>query len=169
MVVNWLAGGAGSLGEGELALWPPIAVAGVQIFFASFVLAILGLRRPPLTRGSAHCRHRADRTTVWSPGLPPVPSAFSKRVPGDVGSRCRRRRRFLVIHPLVLCPHPQSQPSRSRRHAAQKSPGLRASHRDQEAGQRLARHLDVDAPVNGALAVPLGLDGAIVVNVTATL
>jgi len=47
MVVNWLAGGAGSLGEGELALLAAtIAVAGVQIFFASFVLAILGLRRP---------------------------------------------------------------------------------------------------------------------------
>ncbi len=47
MVVHWLAGGAGSLGEGELALLgATIAVAGVQIFFASFVLSILGLRRP---------------------------------------------------------------------------------------------------------------------------
>ena len=47
MVVDWLAGGAGSLGEGELALLgATIAVAGVQIFFASFVLSILGLRRP---------------------------------------------------------------------------------------------------------------------------
>ena len=47
MVVDWLASGAGSLGEGELALLAAtIAVAGVQIFFASFVLSILGLRRP---------------------------------------------------------------------------------------------------------------------------
>ena len=47
MVVDWLASGAGSLGEGELALLgATIAVAGVQIFFASFVLSILGLRRP---------------------------------------------------------------------------------------------------------------------------
>jgi hypothetical protein len=47
MVVGWLASGAGSLGEGEFALLgATIAVAGVHVFFASFVLSILGLRRP---------------------------------------------------------------------------------------------------------------------------
>ena len=47
MVVGWLASGAGSLGQGEVALLAAtIVVVGAQIFFASFVLAILGLRRP---------------------------------------------------------------------------------------------------------------------------
>jgi glycosyltransferase involved in cell wall biosynthesis len=47
IVANWLAGGAGTLGQGELALLAATGlVAGVQIFFASFVLSILGLRRP---------------------------------------------------------------------------------------------------------------------------
>jgi glycosyltransferase involved in cell wall biosynthesis len=47
IVGKWLAGGAGTLGQGELALLAATGlVAGVQIFFASFVLSILGLRRP---------------------------------------------------------------------------------------------------------------------------
>lgn len=47
IVANWLAQGAGSLGQGEVALLAAtVVVAGVQIFFASFVLSILGLRRP---------------------------------------------------------------------------------------------------------------------------
>jgi GntP family gluconate:H+ symporter len=42
-----LATGAGSLGQGEVALLAAtIVIAGIQIFFASFVLSILGLRRP---------------------------------------------------------------------------------------------------------------------------
>ena len=42
--------GAGSLGQGEVALLAAtVVVAGVQIFFASFVLSILGLRRPALS------------------------------------------------------------------------------------------------------------------------
>ena len=46
-VVDWLAGGAGSLGQGEVALLAATGVvAGVQIFFTSFLLSILGLRRP---------------------------------------------------------------------------------------------------------------------------
>ena len=45
--VDWIAKGAGSLGQGEVALLAAtVVVAGVQIFFASFVLSILGLRRP---------------------------------------------------------------------------------------------------------------------------
>ena len=47
IVVDWLASGAGSLGQGEVALLAATAVvAGVQIFFTSFLLSILGLRRP---------------------------------------------------------------------------------------------------------------------------
>ena len=47
IIGKWLAGGAGTLGQGELALLAATGlVAGVQIFFASFVLSILGLRRP---------------------------------------------------------------------------------------------------------------------------
>ena len=47
MVGDWIAKGAGSLGQGEIALLAAtVVVAGVQIFFASFVLSILGLRRP---------------------------------------------------------------------------------------------------------------------------
>ena len=47
IVVDWLAGGAGSLGQGEVALLAATGfVVGVQIFFTSFLLSILGLRRP---------------------------------------------------------------------------------------------------------------------------
>jgi glycosyltransferase involved in cell wall biosynthesis len=47
IVGKWLVGGGGTLGQGELALLAATGlVAGVQIFFASFVLSILGLRRP---------------------------------------------------------------------------------------------------------------------------
>ena len=47
IVGDWIAKGAGSLGQGEVALLTAtVVVAGVQIFFASFVLSILGLRRP---------------------------------------------------------------------------------------------------------------------------
>ena len=47
IVADWLAGGAGSLGQGEVALLAAtVVVAGVQIFFTSFLLSILGLRRP---------------------------------------------------------------------------------------------------------------------------
>ena len=47
MVGDWIAKGAGSLGQGEVALFAAtVVVAGVQIVFASFVLSILGLRRP---------------------------------------------------------------------------------------------------------------------------
>ena len=47
IVVDWIAKGVGSLGQGEVALFAAtVVVAGVQIFFASFVPSILGLRRP---------------------------------------------------------------------------------------------------------------------------
>jgi glycosyltransferase involved in cell wall biosynthesis len=47
IVANWLASGAGTLGQSQLALLSATGlVAGVQIFFTSFVLSILGLRRP---------------------------------------------------------------------------------------------------------------------------
>jgi len=47
IVIDWLASGAGSLGQGEIALVAATdLVAGFQIFFTSFVLSILGLRRP---------------------------------------------------------------------------------------------------------------------------
>jgi glycosyltransferase involved in cell wall biosynthesis len=47
IVADWLASGAGSLGEGEVALVAATGlVAGVQIFFTSFLVSIIGLRRP---------------------------------------------------------------------------------------------------------------------------
>ena len=47
IVGDWIAKGAGSLGQGEVALLAAtVVVVGVQIIFASFVLSILGLRRP---------------------------------------------------------------------------------------------------------------------------
>jgi hypothetical protein len=47
IVVDWLASGAGSLGQGEIALLAATGVVvGVQIFFTSFLISILGLRRP---------------------------------------------------------------------------------------------------------------------------
>jgi hypothetical protein len=47
IVIDWLAGGAGSLGEGVVALLAATGfVVGVQIIFASFLLSVLGLRRP---------------------------------------------------------------------------------------------------------------------------
>jgi glycosyltransferase involved in cell wall biosynthesis len=47
IVVDWLAGGAGSLGEGVVALLAATGfVVGVQVVFASFLLSVLGLRRP---------------------------------------------------------------------------------------------------------------------------
>ena len=47
IVADWLAKGAGSLGQGEVALLAAtVVIAGVQIFFMSFLLSILGLRRP---------------------------------------------------------------------------------------------------------------------------
>jgi hypothetical protein len=47
IVGKWLAAGAGTLGEGEVALVAATGlVAGVQVFFTSFLLSILGLRRP---------------------------------------------------------------------------------------------------------------------------
>jgi glycosyltransferase involved in cell wall biosynthesis len=47
IIADWLAKGAGSLGQGEVALVAATGfVVGVQIIFASFLLSILGLRRP---------------------------------------------------------------------------------------------------------------------------
>jgi glycosyltransferase involved in cell wall biosynthesis len=47
VVVRWAATGAGSLGEGEAALAGATGIVfGAQIIFASFLLSILGLRRP---------------------------------------------------------------------------------------------------------------------------
>jgi glycosyltransferase involved in cell wall biosynthesis len=47
IVARWIAQGAGGLGEGEVALVAAsVFIIGVQIFFTSFVLSILGLRRP---------------------------------------------------------------------------------------------------------------------------
>jgi glycosyltransferase involved in cell wall biosynthesis len=47
IVADWLASGAGSLGQGEVALVAATGfVAGVQIFFTSFLVSIIGLRRP---------------------------------------------------------------------------------------------------------------------------
>ena len=47
IVIDWLANGAGTLGQGEVALLAATGVvAGVQIFFTSFLVSILGLRRP---------------------------------------------------------------------------------------------------------------------------
>jgi hypothetical protein len=47
VVGRWLAGGAGHLGQGKLAVvLATTTITGVQVFFASFLLWIIGLRRP---------------------------------------------------------------------------------------------------------------------------
>jgi glycosyltransferase involved in cell wall biosynthesis len=47
IVIHWLAHGAGTLGQGEVALLAATGVVvGVQVFFTSFLISILGLRRP---------------------------------------------------------------------------------------------------------------------------
>ncbi|MFL5819325.1 MAG: glycosyltransferase family 2 protein [Solirubrobacteraceae bacterium] len=47
IVGRWIAQGLGTLGEGEVALVAAtVLVLGVQIFVTSFLLSILGLRRP---------------------------------------------------------------------------------------------------------------------------
>jgi len=47
-IAIWASQGFGTLGEGEFALGAAtLFIAGVQIFFTSFLLSILGLRRPP--------------------------------------------------------------------------------------------------------------------------
>jgi glycosyltransferase involved in cell wall biosynthesis len=47
ILAHWIAQGAGTLGEGAVALVAAtVLVIGVQIFFTSFLLSILGLRRP---------------------------------------------------------------------------------------------------------------------------
>ncbi len=46
-IVDWIVKGFGSLGQGEAALVAAtLFVVGVQVFFTSFLLSILGLRRP---------------------------------------------------------------------------------------------------------------------------
>lgn len=47
IVIHWAQGGFGGLGGGEWALLAgTVFIAGLQIFFTSFLLSILGLRRP---------------------------------------------------------------------------------------------------------------------------
>jgi glycosyltransferase involved in cell wall biosynthesis len=47
IAAHWIAQGLGTLGGGQWALVAAtVLVAGIQIFFTSFVLSILGLRRP---------------------------------------------------------------------------------------------------------------------------
>ena len=47
ILADWISRGAGTLGEGAVALVAAtVLVIGVQIFFTSFLLSILGLRRP---------------------------------------------------------------------------------------------------------------------------
>jgi glycosyltransferase involved in cell wall biosynthesis len=47
IIVHWASQGAGNLGDGVWALVAATAlVAGLQIFFTSFLLSIIGLRRP---------------------------------------------------------------------------------------------------------------------------
>jgi hypothetical protein len=47
ITAHWIAQGLGTLGEGQWALVAAtVLVAGIQIFFTSFMLSILGLRGP---------------------------------------------------------------------------------------------------------------------------
>ena len=48
IVVQWLSRGLGALSEERLALLAAtLIIIGLQIFFSSFLLSILGLRRRP--------------------------------------------------------------------------------------------------------------------------
>ncbi len=47
IVIEWIDRGFGSLGEERLAIVAfTLTIVGIQIFFSSFLLSILGLRRP---------------------------------------------------------------------------------------------------------------------------
>jgi hypothetical protein len=46
MLVNWISAGFGSLADEHLAVIAvAVMIVGIQIFFSSFLLSILGLRR----------------------------------------------------------------------------------------------------------------------------
>jgi hypothetical protein len=46
VVVHWIAGGLGSLGEESVTLLAAtLVIVGVQVFFTSFLLSLIGLRR----------------------------------------------------------------------------------------------------------------------------
>jgi glycosyltransferase involved in cell wall biosynthesis len=60
-ILHWLVSGAGELGPGQVTLIAATGfVVGVQIFFTSFLLSILGLRADPWWRGQHH-RHAAPQ------------------------------------------------------------------------------------------------------------
>jgi hypothetical protein len=48
VVGHWIAGGLGSLGEERVTLLAAtLVIVGVQVFFTSFLLSLIGLRRRP--------------------------------------------------------------------------------------------------------------------------
>jgi hypothetical protein len=48
IVVDWISNGFGTLAYEQLAVFAAsLIVVGIQIFFSSFLLSILGLRRIP--------------------------------------------------------------------------------------------------------------------------
>jgi hypothetical protein len=58
VVAIWVGRGFGELGEEQLAIvGGTCIVVGVQIVFTSFLLSILGLRRPRAVRPEAHDLH----------------------------------------------------------------------------------------------------------------
>jgi hypothetical protein len=54
VLVGWVNSGLGSLSHEDMTLTAAtLVMVGLQIFFTSFLLSILGLRRDPSTRSSA--------------------------------------------------------------------------------------------------------------------
>src|SRR5439155_10365314 len=82
----WVNRGFGNLSEERLAvLAATLVIIGIQIFFSSFLLSILGLRRDRLRRWRARRRRRAPRQ--------PTPHRAAHRgcFRGTAPCRCRPR------------------------------------------------------------------------------
>ena len=59
-MIDWINRGFGALAEERLAvLAATLIIVGIQIFFSSFLLSILGLRRAPATQREAAASPKA--------------------------------------------------------------------------------------------------------------
>ncbi len=73
IVIDWINRGFGALAEERLAvLAATLIIVGIQIFFSSFLLSILGLRRAPATQREAAASPRRARRRRTS-RVPPPP------------------------------------------------------------------------------------------------
>jgi glycosyl transferase family 2 len=69
IIGKWIGRGFGNLSEQRLAtVAATLVIVGIQVFFSSFLLSILGLRRDLAERGSGPGRSRGDRPGAESGG-----------------------------------------------------------------------------------------------------